>query len=213
MFLRTKQRCGPTKGTKRQDKLEERGRHQKTEGDEDIGGQTMQERSRKIWRPKHGTQGPTVMSWRLRCRPLPGQDHSRHANKKSPGQTAARAPSMVMPSMVQVPDTAQVLTCSTSESLKRPGPGPMDWVPSEAQKGDIWQESLSSLHQRALPTSAGFQSPTHTPVHSQGCPNHAWATLHPLELSPQCMLIFFFFLVIRPKKKKEKKIHQKPEKK
>lgn len=62
-----------------------------------------------------------------------------------PGQTAARAPSMEMLSMVQVPDTAQVLTCSISESLRRPGPGPMGWVPSEAQKDDIHQESRSSL--------------------------------------------------------------------
>lgn len=73
------------------------------------------------------------------ARPLPS------CQQEIPGQTAARAPSMAMPSMVQVPDTAQVLTCSISESLKRPGPGPIGWVPSEAQKDDIWQESRSSL--------------------------------------------------------------------
>lgn len=91
MFPRTKRRYGPTKGTKRQDKLEERGRHQKTEGDEDTGRQTMEERSRKIWKPKHGTQSPTAMSWSLRCRPLPGQT-TPVMPTRNPGANCGQSP-------------------------------------------------------------------------------------------------------------------------
>lgn len=63
----------------------------------------MQERSGKIWKPRHHTQSPTAVFWS----PLPGQGLSSHANKKSPWQAAARAPSMAMLSVAQEPDTAE----------------------------------------------------------------------------------------------------------
>lgn len=137
------------------------GRDRETEADKDTRRRKVQDRSGKIWKPRHRAQTPATVFWSRRRRPLPNHGHSSHANKKSQWQAAARAPSMATLSMARVPDTAHGPTCSTAESSKNPRLG--------VRRLDAIRGS-QRCHTRSLPSLGSPQRPRHIPVLSQGCP-------------------------------------------